>query len=149
MTLSSKNFSRLLPLLGSTVAVFALLLGAGRAVAQPRIPADARGYQIVQIQQEYAQRRAQQRAAAAVTPVAPRGPTTGMPPPDLPLGLSIAVSTPADRPEDEPVVVDIQGPDGKVRAFPLEGGRETVRVRQVVVRPGETVTLRVRVSPPK
>src|SRR5262249_39358593 len=34
------------------------------------------------------------------------------------------------------------GPDGQVRRFPVEGGREAIQVQSVTVRAGESVTIR-------
>jgi hypothetical protein len=39
--------------------------------------------------------------------------------------------------------VAIKGPDGTVRHFPVEGGRQTLESRVIVVRPGERATIRV------
>jgi hypothetical protein len=46
-------------------------------------------------------------------------------------------------PKPVPLYVDIRGPDGTVRRFPVAGGPATIQVRQVIVRPGETATVRV------
>jgi hypothetical protein len=45
------------------------------------------------------------------------------------------------------VYVNLRGPDGQVRRFPVEGGRQAIQSPQVIVlRPGSTVTVRVLVS---
>jgi hypothetical protein len=56
--------------------------------------------------------------------------------------LSVVMAAPS-RPEPESVVANLRGPDGKVRQFPLEGGRDAIQAPpQVVLRPGESVTIR-------
>jgi hypothetical protein len=46
------------------------------------------------------------------------------------------------QPATEPVYVDLRGPDGQVRRFPVEGGREAIRYQQsVVLRPGNSLTI--------
>jgi hypothetical protein len=52
------------------------------------------------------------------------------------------VTTPAE-PAKEPVYVNLRGPDGQVRRFLVEGGHEAIQYRQVVVRPGTSVTVQV------
>jgi hypothetical protein len=54
--------------------------------------------------------------------------------------ISFAVTAPG-QPATEPVYVDLRGPDGQVRRFPVEGGREAIQYRQVVLRPGQSVTI--------
>jgi hypothetical protein len=60
--------------------------------------------------------------------------------------LSVVV-TPAPRPAVAPYYVDLRGPDGQVRRFPVEGGRAAIQAPPVVVlRPGETLTLRLQAT---
>jgi hypothetical protein len=153
MFLSRTIRSRLPVVGGLAVAAAALLLAAGTAAAQqpaasPRIPPDAKGWQAAMIQQEYLQARSAQRALAA-PPAAPQGvyaraPSSAAPP----LSVSVAVAVPAAREESPSVLVDLRGPGGEVRTFPLEGGREAVQTRQVIVRPGESVTFRLVAAAP-
>jgi hypothetical protein len=57
-----------------------------------------------------------------------------------PVTISFAV-TPAQS-TTQPVYVDLRGPDGQVRRFPVEGGREAIRYQQtVVLRPGSSLTI--------
>ena len=35
----------------------------------------------------------------------------------------------------------LRGPDGQTRRFPVEGGRSAIRYTQVVVHPGQSVTI--------
>jgi hypothetical protein len=58
------------------------------------------------------------------------------------VALSVTVEVPA-QPAKEPVYVDLRGPDGQVRRFLVEGGREAIQYRQVTLRPGESVTIRL------
>ncbi len=45
------------------------------------------------------------------------------------------------EPEDATETVAIRGPDGKVRSFPIAGGRKAIKVRTLVVRPGQSLRL--------
>jgi hypothetical protein len=54
--------------------------------------------------------------------------------------LSVVVTMPI-RPPSKPFYVDLRGPDGQVRRFPVEGGRAAIQYRQVVIRSGETLTI--------
>jgi hypothetical protein len=45
------------------------------------------------------------------------------------------------QPPSKPFYVDLRGPDGQVRRFPVEGGRAAIRYRQVVLHPGERLTI--------
>jgi hypothetical protein len=58
----------------------------------------------------------------------------------VPQTISVVVRT-AARPATAPVYVDIRGPDGQIRRFPVEGGRAAIQYRQVVLRPGEMLTI--------
>jgi hypothetical protein len=55
--------------------------------------------------------------------------------------MSATVSVPVP-PEPAETLVDLRGPDGQVRRFPVEGGLATIQYRQVVLRPGETLVIR-------
>ena len=56
--------------------------------------------------------------------------------------VSVIVTTPV-QPTAAPVYVDIRGPDGQVRRFPVEGGRAAIQAAPaVVLRPGQSVTIR-------
>ena len=58
-----------------------------------------------------------------------------------PSAITIAIVVEAPRPATAPFTVDLRGPDGQVRRFPVEGGRETIKVQSVTVRPGQSVTI--------
>jgi hypothetical protein len=64
-------------------------------------------------------------------------------PASSPLTVSVVV-TPPPRPVAEPLAVDIRSPDGEVRRYPVEGGRAAIQSGQVVLRPGESVTIQWR-----
>jgi hypothetical protein len=53
---------------------------------------------------------------------------------------SVVLTVPAPAAADA-VYVDLRGPDGQVRRFPLEGGRAAIQVQEVVLRPGSSVTI--------
>ena len=60
-----------------------------------------------------------------------------------PSAMTIAIVVePPPRPATEPLTVGLRGPDGQVRRFPVEGGREAIQVRSVTLRAGESVTIR-------
>jgi hypothetical protein len=64
----------------------------------------------------------------------------------VPVAITVAVTKPA-QPRPEPVYVDLRGPDGQVRRFAVEGGREVIRTQPVMVlRPGQSVTVQVAVT---
>jgi hypothetical protein len=57
-----------------------------------------------------------------------------------PVTISFVVASPQSA--AEPVYVDLRGPDGQVRRFPVEGGREAIQYQQtVVLRPGGSLTI--------
>jgi hypothetical protein len=72
------------------------------------------------------------RSRPAFTAVAHAGPQ-----PEI---VSVIVTTPV-QPTAAPVYVDIRGPDGQVRRFPVEGGRAAIQYRQVILHAGEMLTL--------
>jgi hypothetical protein len=53
--------------------------------------------------------------------------------------LSVVVSVP--QPAAETTTVDIVGPDGQKRNFPVEGGLASIQYRRVVLRPGEVLVI--------
>jgi hypothetical protein len=62
-----------------------------------------------------------------------------------PVNVSVAVTPPPAA--KEVVYVNLRGPDGQVRRFPVEGDREAIQSPQVIVlRPGASVTIRWVVS---
>jgi hypothetical protein len=46
------------------------------------------------------------------------------------------------QPAKEPLYVTLRGPDGQMRRFLVEGGRAAIQAPQVVLHPGESVTIR-------
>jgi hypothetical protein len=62
-----------------------------------------------------------------------------------PVSISVVVPA-APQPAEEPTYVELRGPDGQVRRFPIEGGRDAIQYRQVALRPGESVTFQVAVA---
>jgi hypothetical protein len=82
-------------------------------------------------------------APAAPTPpvVAPRAPAYF--PPHWDGSLLVAVTQPAPARTTAPLTVNLRGPDGVVRSFPVEGGPEAIQRREVIVRAGESATISV------
>jgi hypothetical protein len=89
--------------------------------------------------------RAGEHVRAAPPPPAPSQPAPVSVARVAPVVVSVVV-TPAPRPAVEPVTVAVRGPDGQVRRFPVEGGRAAIRTREVILRPGEAVTIQWRGS---
>ena len=87
------------------------------------------------IMQDYLRRNAE----AAPAPVSRPAVATQAARP-APTDLAVTVAVPAHR-EPAPVFVDITDPDGRVRTYPLQGGRLAIRVREWIVRPGESWVL--------
>ena len=73
-------------------------------------------------------------------PPSPPPPVRVAPPPRM--TVSVAVTPPAAQPAGGPVVVNLRGPDGQVRRFPVEGGAKAIETTQIVIRPGQSVTIR-------
>jgi len=68
--------------------------------------------------------------------------TTVVRTPSQAVSISIVV-TPPTTPVNDPLSVRLRGPDGQVRRFPVEGGRDAIRFAPtVVLRPGQSVTIR-------
>ena len=67
---------------------------------------------------------------------------TPAPIPRVPQAVTIAivVTFPA-QPATPPLAVNLRGPNGQVRRFAVEGGRNVIRTRSVVLRPGESLTI--------
>jgi hypothetical protein len=50
-------------------------------------------------------------------------------------------TTPAPRPAADPVYVDLRGPDGQLRRFPVTGGHDAIQSPTIVLHPGQTVNI--------
>jgi hypothetical protein len=59
-----------------------------------------------------------------------------------PSGMASVVVTLVPQPTRGSVHVNLRGPDGQLRRFPLEGGREAIEYEQFVLRPGQSLTIR-------
>jgi hypothetical protein len=57
-----------------------------------------------------------------------------------PVVITVAV-TPAPQPAVEPVFVDLRGPDGQLRRFPVVGGRDAIQSPTIVLHPGQSVNI--------
>jgi hypothetical protein len=124
------------PLFALLAAASALLL-VGPVVAQsPRavyIPPDVKGYRAQQMLQQAVQQQSQRAPSApsvatTPSPVAARHVT--------PVWVSVTLPKSPDT-----TFVAIRGPEGEVRYFPVEGGREGSHV--IVVHPGERVRIQL------
>jgi hypothetical protein len=61
----------------------------------------------------------------------------------VPVTVSVVVTEPA-RSATEQMRVDLRGPDGQLRSFALEGGRDAIQSQPVLVlRPGQSLTIRL------
>ena len=59
----------------------------------------------------------------------------------VPVVVAVGVTV-MPQPAMGAVQVNLRGPDGQLRRFPLEGGREAIEYEQFVLRPGQSVTIR-------
>jgi hypothetical protein len=59
----------------------------------------------------------------------------------VPVLVSVAVTV-VPQPAVESVQVNLRGPGGELRRFPVEGGRQAIQYEQIVLRPGQSVTIR-------
>jgi hypothetical protein len=144
MFLSRLLISRLPVLGGLAVAVGALLLAAGPAPAQQlRSPPPNGNTKMWPYNVGYTGPVVPAPRPATLTPppVARRAPASL--PPHWDGTFLVVVSPPAPARTAAPLVVNLRGPDGEVRSFPLAGGPEAIQRREVIVRPGETATINV------
>lgn len=127
-----------------TASLLAFSLFAGTAAAQaPRgshVPPDVKGYRAHQLLLTHSPgAKTSSHATAAKPPVRVRPDDTS----PAPLQVTITLP-PTAQPLAPPAgAVAIKGPDGTIRHFPVEGGRQTLESRVIVVRPGEHATIRV------
>jgi hypothetical protein len=66
----------------------------------------------------------------------------------VPATYSIVVVVGTERPPTPAASVAIRGPDGAVRSYELEEGANVILPRQITIRAGEAVTLRLLPSAP-
>jgi len=59
---------------------------------------------------------------------------------EAPVVIMVAL-TPAPQPAAEPVFVDLRGPDGQLRRFPVVGGRDAIQSPTIVLHPGQSVNI--------
>lgn len=62
--------------------------------------------------------------------------------------VSVAVTV-VRQPKKGSIEVNLRGPDGQLRRFPVEGGREAIEYQQFVLRPGQSVTIRWVAAKPR
>jgi hypothetical protein len=75
-------------------------------------------------------------------PAAPPQPAPAVRVVYLPAPVSVVVTVPG-QPAKPAVYANLRGPDGQVRRFAVEGGRAAIQYQQVVLRPGQSVTVQV------
>lgn len=127
-----------------TASLLAVSLFAGSAAAQaPRgvwVPPDVKGYRAHQMLLTPGPRATTSSRATAQPPVRVQvdEPTTASP-----VQVTITLPPTAQSLAPQAGAVAIKGPDGTIRHFPVEGGRQTLESRVIVVRPGERATIRV------
>lgn len=135
--------------LGLLVAAVALLIGPAVLAQTPRIPPGTRGYERVQIMKRAQRTTARQTPSRIVSPTvsAPSVVTRSQP-----SAVAVNVNVPSNQQvvgpttpaSVSPRMVTIQGPDGQIRRFPLATGVEVqYRSQSIVLRPGESTTIRV------
>jgi hypothetical protein len=127
-----------------TASLLAVSLFAGTAAAQaPRgtyVPPDVKGYRAHQLLLAHGPRATTSPAApAARPPVRVQADDTT----PAPVQVTITLPPTARPLAPQAGAVAIKGPDGTIRHFPVEGGRQTLESRVIVVRPGERATIRV------
>jgi hypothetical protein len=148
MFLSRLMISRLPILSGLAVAVAALLLAAGPASAQQPgygPPPGASKLWPWNVQGASQVVAAPRPAAPVIPPAAYRTPVFLPPRWDGSLMVTVTGTAPAPATATAaaPPTVNLRGPDGVVRSFPLEGGPEAIQRREVIVRPGESASIQV------
>jgi len=94
--------------------------------------------------ERYYQMRQRARSAAASPPAIP---TRYIAVPPAPAMSNVVVSI--GEPANKPTVVDIRGPDGKVRSFPVASGNDVIRPRTIVLHPGDSLTIRFAAARPQ
>jgi hypothetical protein len=150
------------PIAKTGAFVFAAFLAVSPAIAQPsplghvaapgsrssslRIYPGDKGYHSTMQIEHYYQTRgrlASSTPSVRVTPQRYRATSA-------PTALNVVVSI--GEPALKPVMVDIRGPDGKVRSFAVAQGNDVIQPRRVIVRAGEKLIIRLdgaRVQLPK
>jgi hypothetical protein len=138
-----------LPALGGLVVAAALLLAAGPASAQqpgygpPPGASKMWPWNVGWVSPPAAAARP---AAPTPSPAARRAPAG--PPPHWDGTLLVVVARPAPA-RTAPLTVNLRGPDGVARSFPVEGGPSASQTREVIVRPGSTATVNLPTSHPR
>jgi hypothetical protein len=149
-----------LPALGGLAVAAALLLAAGPASAQaPGYGSPPPGASKMWPWNVgwSSPRAAASQPGAPTTPPASRRPPAGLPPHwdgtflvivNRPAaGQAVAASAPQPP---AGLMVNLRGPDGVVRSFPVEGGRASIQPSQeVIVRPGTSATINLTAARPR
>lgn len=122
------------PLTAVLAALSTVLFGGIAAAQSPRsnyIPPDVKGFGAMQMRQQAIQQPS--RTVQPSQPLIARS-STATPSQVPPVWVSITFPNVPDT-----AFVAIRGPDGELRYFPVEGGKEGLRTRVIVVHPGERV----------
>jgi hypothetical protein len=127
-----------------TASLLAFSLVAGTAAAQaPRgvyVPPDVKGYRAHQMVLAHGPRATTPSTASAARPSVRVQADDAS---SAPVQVTITLPPTAQPLAPQAGAVAIKGPDGTIRQFPVEGGRQTLESRVIVVRPGERATIRV------
>jgi hypothetical protein len=62
-------------------------------------------------------------------------------------GTTVTLMIPNETtPAQQKLHVDLLGPDGKSRRFPVEGGRSAIQYQRIVLHPGESLALHLQIG---
>jgi hypothetical protein len=116
---------------------------AERPAAAQTGPQGLKGFNATQAQMKYLQAQSYRHEpyGPRSVPLAARPHMTQAVPPLEATVIVVPAARPLDAPA--PALVNVRGPDGTVRSFPIEGGLAAIKVQTVVVHAGESVTLRL------
>jgi len=136
----SRIYSRM-PVLGGLMVGAVFLTTAGRGLAQQpnnNVSKFDRANAGVAVAGYWAAPQ----VAVAPPAVAPHSVTYGSTVHEQPLPGPLVVTVTMPK-QTQTLMVDVRGPDGELRTYPVEGGLAGIQTRQVIVRQGETASFRI------
>jgi hypothetical protein len=140
----SKMIRSWLSVVGGLAAAAALLLATVPASAQqPGYPPSMGNTKMWPWNVGYAGPRETATRPAALTPPPVTRRSPAYVPPHWDGTLLVTVTRRALPQTPAPLIVNLRGPDGVVRSYPLAGSPEAIQRREVIVRPGESTTINV------